>query len=72
MRTIWLRLDGNLIIDVAETATAPQGYHQISVETYPTDLMSLAYRLVDGVITRDEGLYAEYLARLEQEQQEGE
>lgn len=70
MKTIYLNLDGTRITDVAETHNAPDGYIAHECESYPNNLLTQAYRLLNGVITLDDDLYAEYLAAIEEAQEE--
>jgi hypothetical protein len=62
---IFLRLDGNRIMDICEAPPCPDGYVPLAVAAYPNDLMTQAYRLDGDVIIKDEALYSEYLSSLE-------
>lgn len=62
---IFLKLDGNRIMDICEAPPCPSGYTGVNITAYPNDIMTQAYRLVAGEIIKDEALYEEYLASLE-------
>jgi len=52
----------NIIEDIGESyETIPSGYKEYLFENYPNDLTTQTYKLINGIIIRDENLYAIYL-----------
>ena len=63
----YILLDGTRIIDFhnCETSQTTKSYI-LMTSGYKDDLLCGYYRYIDGAIVRDEALYAEYLAKIEE------
>jgi heat shock protein HspQ len=73
MAKVIFQIDENGVIrDIGETYDAiPEGYIEVEAE-YPSDIMGGYYKLVDGVVVKDDDLYEAYLAEQEAADEDGE
>lgn len=68
MKIILKTNNENIIEDIGESYDKiPSGYKEYTFSTYPNDLTTRTYKLVNGAIIRDENLYATYLENIANE-----
>jgi len=61
-----------VIEDIGETwSEIPEGYEKYETESYPPDVMSGYYRLIDGEIVKDDELYESWLENQTEKDEEG-